>query len=162
MVYLESQGLVDGIITEDSDLLVFGARLVLFKFDTSGSVMAISRTDFGQIHSSTVSLVGWSDVQFREMAVLSGCDYLPSIQGIGLITAAKLLRKHKTVEKVLQHLRLEGAKRIPKGYLDNLRTAELAFQYQRVYDPRSQRLVHLGEPPSKFEWDDSKNSYVGM
>lgn len=162
MTYLEATGLVDGIITEDSDLLVFGARLVLFKFDTSGTVMAISRADFGQIHSSTVSFVGWSDKQFREMAVLSGCDYIPSIQGVGLITSAKLMRKHKSVEKVLQFLRLEGVKRIPKGYIDDFRIAELAFQYQRVYDPRTQRLVHLGEPPEDLVWDEMKDSYVGV
>jgi exonuclease-1 len=161
MTYLEASGLVDGIMTEDSDLLVFGAKLVLFKFDTSGSVMAISRADFGQIHTPAVSFVGWSDVQFREMAILSGCDYLPSIQGIGIITAAKLMRKHKSAPKVLQFLRLEGTKRIPKGYLEDLRTAELAFQYQRVYDPRSQRLVHLREPPEEFLWDEVKDGYVG-
>ena len=162
MTFLEASGIVDGIMTEDSDLLVFGAKLVLFKFDTSGTVMAISRADFGQIHSPTVSFVGWSDVQFREMAILSGCDYLPSIQGIGIITAAKLMRKHKTVEKVLQFLRLEGAKRIPKGYLEALRIAELAFQYQRVYDPRTQKLVHLREPPKDMVWDETKDSYVGL
>jgi exonuclease-1 len=32
--------------------------------------------------------------------MLSGCDYLPSIPGIGLKKAHRMLRKYKTVEKV--------------------------------------------------------------
>jgi len=151
---------VDGIITEDSDLLVFGARNTLFKFDTSATVIRISRADFGSIHSATASFVGWTDAQFREMAMLSGCDYLPSIPGIGLITAAKLMRKHRTVEKALQFLRLEGTKRIPKGYLDDFRMAELAFLHQRVYDPISRQIMYL-TPPNEDEWDEEKEAYVG-
>ena len=32
--------------------------------------------------------------------MLSGCDYLPSIPGIGIKTAHKMLRRYKTVERV--------------------------------------------------------------
>lgn len=39
--------------------------------------------------------------KFRHMCILSGCDYLPSIKGIGLKTANKLVRKHSTITKVL-------------------------------------------------------------
>jgi 5'-3' exonuclease len=35
------------------------------------------------------------------LQILAGCDYLDSIPGIGIKTAHKLLRKHKTVEKVI-------------------------------------------------------------
>jgi exonuclease-1 len=94
------------------------------------------------------------------MAILAGCDYLPSIQGIGLLTAAKLLRQYKSVQKVLQFLRLEGVKRIPKDYLEAFKMAELAFLYQRVYDPRSKQLVHLTEPDG-VEWNEAKEAYVG-
>lgn len=34
--------------------------------------------------------------------ILSGCDYIDSINGIGIKTAHKLLRKYKTVEKVTE------------------------------------------------------------
>ncbi|KZS98264.1 PIN domain-like protein [Sistotremastrum niveocremeum HHB9708] len=162
LTYLERSGIVDGIITEDSDLLVFGARTVLFKFDISGSVVTISRAHFGNIHSGTFSLVGWTDTEFREMAMLSGCDYLASIPGIGLITAWKLLRKYKTVEKVLQFIRLEGAKKIPSSYLDSFRMAELAFKHQRVYCPRSRCLVYLTDIPDGHEWDSTKEAYIGL
>ncbi len=46
MVYLERQGLVTGIISEDSDLLVFGAKRLLTKLDLHGQCIEISRKDF--------------------------------------------------------------------------------------------------------------------
>lgn len=94
--------------------------------------------------------------------ILSGCDYLPSVVGLGLKTAHKFLRKYKTVEKVLQFIRLESNMKVPPGYLDALRQAELPFQHQRVYDPRSQRLVFMRPVGDDVAWDETKDAYVGM
>lgn len=157
-------GLVDGIITEDSDLLVFGCRNVLFKLDSVAStVMFISRADFGSVTASDggISLVGWSDAEFRTMAILSGCDYLPSIPGIGIKTAWSLLRKHKTAEKVVRAVRLEGKKEIPKGYMQSIKLVEKVFLHQRVYDPATERLVLLTEAQDGEELDEAEDAYVG-
>lgn len=160
MAYLERIGLVDGIITEDSDLLVYGCRKVYYKLDAvSATVTSISRADFASV--TDISFVGWSDVQFRAMAILSGCDYLPSIPGIGLKTAYALMRKHKTVENVIKAVRLEGKKDVPKGYLQAFRLAEKVFLHQRVYDPAEERLVHLTEIPHGSEWDEKMLAYMG-
>ncbi|OCH88416.1 PIN domain-like protein [Obba rivulosa] len=166
LAYLERIGLVDGIMTEDSDLLVFGCKTVLFKLDVpSSTVTRVSRADFASIatgSSSGISLLGWSDVQFRAMAILSGCDYLPSIPGIGLKTAWSLLRKHKTVENVVRALNLEGKKKVPHKYLEAFRMAEKVFLYQRVYDPTEERLVHLTELPPHETLNDETEAYVGV
>ena len=165
LAYLERIGLVDGIITEDSDLLVFGCKKVLFKLDpVAATVACISRADFAAVASTSaggLSLLGWSDAQFRTMAILSGCDYLPSIPGIGLKTAWVLLRKHKTVENMVSALRLEGKKKVPSGYLDSFRLAEKVFLHQRVYDPTKEQLVHLTALPEDESWDATKEAYIG-
>lgn len=158
LVYLERIGLVDGIITEDSDLLVFGAQNVFFKFDTDGSCVHISRDNFGKVQE--VNLVGWTDVQFREMAILSGCDYLPSISGMGLKTAWKYLKKCRSVERVVRSVRLEGKMTVPPEYEDKFRMAVLPFLYQRVYCPQAEKLVYLSPIPEN-EWDEEKERYVG-
>ncbi|KAM6503352.1 exodeoxyribonuclease 1 [Amanita muscaria] len=163
LAYLERIGLADGILTEDSDLLVYGCRTVLFKLDTNAAtVVSVSRKDFGAIAfpSSEISLVGWSDVQFRAMAILSGCDYLPSIPGIGLKTACTLLRKWKTVNQVVKVLLLEGKKSVPKDYLKRFEMAEKCFLHQRVYCPLSEKLVHLADINGE-EWNDEYDAYVG-
>ena len=39
LAYLEAQGIIDAVITEDSDLLVFGCKTVLFKLDQAGNAV---------------------------------------------------------------------------------------------------------------------------
>ena len=160
MAYLERVGLVDAIVTEDSDLLVFGCKTVLYKLDVAHStVVSISRSDFSSVHSDGITLTNWSDKQFRTMAILSGCDYLTSIPGIGLKTACSLLRRWKTVEQVVRAVTLEGKKSVPPGYLDNFKMAEMCFLHQRVYCPELERLVHLTE--IQGEWDSALDAHVG-
>lgn len=91
--------------------------------------------------------------------MLSGCDYLPSIQGLGLKTAHKLLRKHKTIEGVLNAIRMKSILTVPVNYLKDFRTAELAFMHQRVYDPNTKRLTCLLPFEDEVNWD---NAYVGV
>jgi len=91
--------------------------------------------------------------------MLSGCDYLPSIQGLGLKTAHKLLRKHKTIEGVLNAIRMKSSLTVPVNYLKDFRTAELAFMHQRVYDPNTKRLTYLLPFEDEVNWDDA---YVGV
>ncbi|GAA5928369.1 uncharacterized protein JCM15063_003860 [Sporobolomyces koalae] len=146
LAYLEKCGLVDGIITEDSDLLVFGCKNVLFKLDGEGNCVSIARDDFSSCREYNFS--DWSDKEFRQMAILSGCDYLESIVGLGLKTAYRLMRKYKTAEKVVQFVRLEGNLTVPRDYLVGFERAELTFQHQRVFDPVHRQLVHFCPLPS--------------
>lgn len=165
LAYLERTGIADAILTEDSDLLVFGCQNVLFKLDTvAGTVVSISRKDFGSVAASSsdtngISLIGWSDVQFRAMTILSGCDYLSSIPGIGLKTACNLLKKWKTPEQVIKVIAMEGKKAVPMGYLKQFKLADKCFQHQRVYCPLAERLVHLIDVGP--DWNEEFDAYVG-
>lgn len=162
LAYLERSKLVDAIITEDSDLLVFGCQNVLFKLDVvANTVVSIARKDFGSLttSSSDISFFGWSDAQFRAMAILSGCDYLPSIPGIGLKTAYTLLKRWKSAEQVIRAISLEGKKSVPPGYFKQYQLAEKCFLHQRVYCPIQGRLVYLTEVTG--EWNDDDEAYVG-
>ncbi|GAA5885587.1 hypothetical protein JCM6882_007484 [Rhodosporidiobolus microsporus] len=146
LCYLEKAGIVDAIVTEDSDLLVFGCKNVLFKLDGEGNCVSISRDDFSQCRE--YNLAGWTDAEFRQMAILSGCDYVDSIVGLGLKTAYRLMRKYKTAEKVIQFVRLEGQLSVPRNYPDEFRRAELTFLHQHVFDPVERKLVHLHPLPA--------------
>lgn len=151
MVYLERKGIIDGILSEDSDLLVFGAKCLLTKLDQYGNCIEINKADFGACRE--VNLTGWTDTEFRCMAILSGCDYLASINNMGLKTAYRMIRRHKTIEKVLRMLSFDGKFRVPKGYLEDFYRAELTFLHQRVFCPKALRLVFHTEPASPIEED---------
>lgn len=157
LVYLEQQGIINGIISEDSDLLVFGAKRLLSKLDQHGNCIEINRGDFAACRD--ISLIGWTDADFRRMCILSGCDYLSNIPKLGLKTAYRSVRKYKNVEKVLRALQFEGHYQVPAGYLDNFRQAENTFLYQRVFCPTAQKLVTLTVPDPGTKLDEMP--YIG-
>jgi exonuclease 1 len=100
LAYLEKRGIIHAIVTEDSDLLVFGCKTLLLKMSQFGECIEIKREKFANV-TGQITLRGLTDDDFRHMAILSGCDYLASINGVGLITAHRLLRKfNKNVQRV--------------------------------------------------------------
>ncbi|KAI1306263.1 Rad2 nuclease [Mortierella claussenii] len=150
LAYLEKKGLVDGIVTEDSDLLVFGCKRVIFKLDQYGAGIEILHKNLNLVRD--VSFHEWTMTEIRHMCILAGCDYLPSISGMGLKTAQRLLRRFKTFERAIKYIRMEntGAK-IQADYEDSFRKADLTFLYARVYDPVSKSMVHLNPVPEELE-----------
>lgn len=143
LVYLEQKGIIDGIISEDSDMLVYGAKRLVTKLNQYAECVEIERADFALCKD--IILTGWTDTMFRRMAILSGCDYLPNIEQMGLKTAYRYVRKYKDVEKVVQVLRLENKLSVPADYLERFRDAELTFIHHRVFCPIRQEMVFMEE-----------------
>jgi 5'-3' exonuclease len=82
------------------------------------------------------------------MCILSGCDYLAPLGGIGLKTLHKYFLKFKTLDRVLYALRREANKLISKEYETEFLKAELTFQHQRVFCPLEKKIVPLNPLPS--------------
>ncbi|CAK6961878.1 flap endonuclease GEN homolog 1 [Scomber scombrus] len=90
--YLDSQGLVDGCITNDGDAFLYGARTVYRNFNMNSKDPQVDcyRTSRVQteLNLSRENLVG--------LAVLLGCDYIPKgIPGVGKEQALKLIQTIK-------------------------------------------------------------------
>ncbi|RPA76072.1 PIN domain-like protein, partial [Ascobolus immersus RN42] len=139
LYYMERTGIISGIISEDSDLLVFGAKSLITKLGEYGDCVEINRADFAS--NKDVSLAGWSNEEFRMMAILSGCDYLENIPNIGLRTAYGLVRKHKTIDRIIKVLRFDGKYSVPTEYEIQFEKAETTFRHQRVWCPVKEQMV---------------------
>lgn len=157
LTYLEQQGLIQGVLSEDSDLLVFGVRCLLTKLDQYGECVMIRRDDFTACRE--ISLVGWKLHEFRMMAMLSGCDYLPGIDKMGLKTAYRLVRKHKTVDRLIRAVQFDGKMKVPADYLNSFTKAERTFLYQWVFCAEANCLVNLTKVPA--ELDVASMPYIG-
>lgn len=168
LVYLERKGIIDAILSEDSDLLVFGAKCLLTKLDQYGDCVEINRKDFTSCRD--ISLVGWSDAEFRCMAILSGCDYLPNISGMGLRTAYQLVRKYKSIDRIVRDLAFSKRFQLPARYQESFRRADLTFLHQRVFCPIVNNIVMMasfgpGPEPEDFNFigrDLDQNVAIGV
>ncbi|KAH9271745.1 hypothetical protein BASA83_006115 [Batrachochytrium salamandrivorans] len=142
LTYLNQLGDISAIITEDSDLLVFGCTHVIFKLDHQGNGTAIRHQDISTIKE----MRGWSASKIRHMCILSGCDYLESPVGIGIKKALALLGKSE-VTTLIKTWKAWGkaanSPKLPPDYYRRFMLADFVFQHQRVYDPLQGVLVPL-------------------
>jgi exonuclease 1 len=152
LVYLERHGMIDGILSEDSDMLVYGAKRLITKLSQYADCVEIERKEFALCKE--ISLAGWTDTMFRRMAILSGCDYLPNIGKMGLKTAYRYVRKHNDPEKVIRMVQFEGKLSVPAGYLERFRDAEMTFIHHRVFCPKQRKMVHLEALPPGMDAAD--------
>jgi len=149
LVKLCLDGKCEGVLTEDSDLLTFGCPRVLLKLDYSGHCDTIALADLG--NNKGMDFVNWSQEMFVEMCIFTGCDYLPSIPGLGIKRSHALIAKQKCYRKALRCLRFEGKYKIPANYAQAFERAKLTFRYQRVYDIDEKKLVHLRKLPDALQ-----------
>lgn len=140
MVMLEKLGLVEGIISEDSDLLIFGCQTLITKLDDKGQCIEIKRNNFKNCKGSHIST--FDDGQLLLMAAISGCDYTKGIPGIGMQKAISLVKYYKTYERVMMSIKVEG-KSIPPTFDEEYKRAKIAFRHQIVFNPIEQVAQHL-------------------
>lgn len=150
MCYLQKIGYVDYIITEDSDLIPFGCDKILYKFDGT----SVYEFDRSKLKIATDSIFS---EYVLEISVLSGCDYLPSIKGIGLNTAHKIYKETSCYKSAIAKIALK--KEVPKNYIIEFERALTTFREQIVYDPHQQKRLHLSGK-SKLE-DSSSYEFLG-
>jgi exonuclease-1 len=87
LAFLYKSGQVDVVFTEDSDLLTFGVQKCFFKMDNMGNGQEI---DLSELHK-VKCFKNFNHDMFMTTCILSGCDYLESIKGLGLKKAIKLV-----------------------------------------------------------------------
>ncbi|CAL1410469.1 unnamed protein product [Linum trigynum] len=150
MTFLAVNKQVDAVITEDSDLIAFGCPRIIFKMDKYGQGVEFQ---YSRLHKNReLCLAGFTNRMVLEMCILSGCDYLQSLPGMGLKRAHALVSKFKSYEKVIKHLRYSTVT-VPPLYEELFRKAILTFQHQRVYDPVAEDIVHLSDIPESQDDD---------
>ncbi|KAG9392420.1 Exonuclease 1 EXO1 [Carpediemonas membranifera] len=141
LAYLYREGLVDLVITEDSDMIPFGVKHMLLKLQNDGTGAYLDLTKIGDTAAMDFRRV--TDDAILDACILSGCDYLPSVPRVGLKTAFKLVKETGSGERAILQLALSGKYQVPADYSANYTKARLCFRHQRVFDPRTRTLVHL-------------------
>lgn len=116
LAFLNIQKFADYVITEDSDLVLFGChhvrfvfshcalneqksnviiffslKKILFKLDENGHGEMFDRNELNLKREFGLE----SFERFIWMCILSGCDYLDNIAGIGLVKAKKIMSRTK-------------------------------------------------------------------
>lgn len=96
LAYLSKNGIVDYIITDDMDILIFGGERLLKNFTIS------DKKKIQEINLDIIlAKLNITQDELIELGILLGCDYCPSIAGIGTIGAYKLIKKYKNLDNMM-------------------------------------------------------------
>ncbi|KAL8234230.1 hypothetical protein R6Q59_020330 [Mikania micrantha] len=137
------RGGIAAVISEDSDLLAYGCSSVIFKMDRFGNGEEIVIDHVFDSVGRLPSFIHFDRELFTGMCVLAGCDFLPSVPGIGIAKAHALVSKYHNLDRVLSVLKYDKGNQMPKDYFKCFKEALAVFQHARIYDADSKRLKHL-------------------
>ena len=109
---------IDGCISEDTDILANGGHLFLRNFN------ADKNTVDEYCLEGILSNLNVTHEQFVDMCILCGCDYTSKINGVGPITAYKLIKKHKNIENIIEEIKQISKYTVPDNF-DYIKAREL-------------------------------------
>jgi flap endonuclease-1 len=121
--FLSNRGIVDYVLTEDTDSLTFGAKKVLF--NNKGVNYLLCELD---IVLKELNLI---QNEFIDFCILCGCDYLPGIPKIGPVNSLKIIQKHKSLDSFIQENEKTKKYIIPESF--NYSLARELFKQNREY-----------------------------
>jgi DNA excision repair protein ERCC-5 len=118
--WLDAAGLVDGVVTDDSDVFLFGARTVYRNiFDAKKFVevycaehvecahlcapvrlFALAATDCSACHFclAPAARLGLDRARLAQLALLLGSDYTPGVAGVGIVNAVEIVSAFPSME----------------------------------------------------------------
>ena len=91
---MNRKGLVDGVLTEDTDVIAYGAPVMYHNFSfRTGTVQKLELCKI-------IKELDVSFEQLRDFCILCGTDYNGNIEKIGPVRSMELIRKHKSLESM--------------------------------------------------------------
>lgn len=103
-------GLIDGVLSEDTDVLAYGTPIFLTKIDVRDDTLV--EINYSKILEET----GMTLKTFTDLCIMCSCDYNTNIPLIGFEKSYQLLKTHVTIENVISFLKTSN----PKKYNDEV------------------------------------------
>ena len=111
------RGLVDGVLSEDTDVLAYASPIFLTKIDTTLD------TCVRICYEDVLRELDISKEQFIDMCIMFGCDYNKNIPKVGIETSFKYIQKYGSLEEIEKHTKHDTS------ILNYKRTRELFTGY---------------------------------
>ena len=111
-------GFVSAVLSEDTDVMAYGAPVFLTKIDT-GADTCIRIT-----HSKVLESLKLDKVQFLDLCIMCGTDYNPNIPKIGSKSAYKRVLQHGGIDQIASDTALDTS------VLNHKRVRELFTEFE--------------------------------
>ena len=138
LAFLAREKLVDIVATDDSDLIVYGLEQIILKLKPYGGCEVF---EWAELPDSKVK----SNVKlFRWACIVAGCDYLPGgLKGIGVYRSFSKICTAYTTKTPEDAPVLKYVFNVDDKFIERFRSADSAFLFQDVLDPRTGKIRSL-------------------
>ncbi|CAD8124281.1 unnamed protein product [Paramecium sonneborni] len=155
LAHLSLSGQCDFVITEDSDLICYQCPLIVFKLQSNGACYELelsklkeSRPNRAHIKNEDVrQFLAFKSEQMIDTCIMSGCDYVPSIRGMGIRKAINFISKYENITNAIAKIKKikQFTDKIPQEYEKIIKATRLIFQFQTVYCPITKKWIQLNQ-----------------
>ena len=138
--YLYKEKKIDFAITEDSDLIPYGVKKIVFKLDPNGNCeyLDLEKKYINYPNYICKFLLNIPKLKLIQFCVMLGCDYLPQIKGFGCKSAFKIFSFCDSIDDVVYFLKNSGKYQFENNddnnYIIKAKNACAVFLYQTIYD----------------------------
>ena len=124
------EGYVEGVLSEDTDVLAYGSPLFLTKID-------ISKNTCVELNLSKIlKNLELNYEEFRDLCIMCGTDYNSNIFKVGPEGSFKLIKKYSNIDNIGENTEYDIS------ILNHKRVREL-FKFNKKWD---NKIFHCGEP----------------
>lgn len=110
-------GKVDAVVSEDTDILAYGAPVFLSKIETSTGLCKEI------VFENVLENLELSKESFLDFCIMCGCDYNSNIPKVGCVGAYKLIKEHVSIDNLPE--------KYDKSILNHTRVRELFTDYKK-------------------------------
>ena len=114
------RGIVDAVLSEDTDVLAYSTPVFLTKMDT------INDTCVRIKHPEILESLEIDEKQFLDLCIMCGCDYNKNIPKVGVETSLKYIRKYGDIDGIKENAKIDVS------ILNHVRTRELFTGYEKI------------------------------
>lgn len=128
------RGLVDGVLSEDTDVLAYGAPLFLTKIDFYNSICVKIE------HHEVLQELDLCYEEFLDMCIMLGCDYNKNIPKIGCETSFKLIKQYRNIDNIIT-----AKPELDASVLNHIRVREMFKEYKQL-EIKDNKIPYCGQP----------------
>jgi 5'-3' exonuclease len=120
-VKLAKEKYVDYVFTEDSDAFPYATSMLSETNNNAKDIKILKKgSQYNKFYeystNEVLKLFKFTNDQFLDFCILSGCDYSSTIPKIGPITSYKLIKEHNTIENCLDFIKKGSKYNIPDDF----------------------------------------------
>jgi len=122
--FMQNYGMVDFVISDDTDCLAFSANYVV-RSQPKGKMQLVDK-------AAMLEKLEMSQETFVELCILCGSDYCPTIPKCGYVTSFRMMKKHRSFDTLMRST--DCPKNIPENFIERFKSAKDIFMNTAHFD----------------------------